>query len=44
MFFAWVALTFLFLLLLDIAAVRWGANSRDTFHISDSTCRHEVWT
>lgn len=43
MFFAIMALVLLLLLLLDVAAIRWGTDSRDTINSSEWTHRHKFW-
>ena len=43
MFFAFIAIVFLLMLLLDIAALRWGADSRDTMNSPEWKRHQKFW-
>ena len=43
MLFAFMIIVFLLLLLLDIAAIHWGADSRDTVESSEWARHQEFW-
>jgi hypothetical protein len=43
MLFAFMIIVFLLLLLLDIAAMRWGADSRDAANSSEWARHQEFW-
>jgi hypothetical protein len=43
MLFAFIVIVFFLLLLLDIAAIRWGADSRDTVDSSEWARHQKFW-
>ncbi len=43
MSFAFIVIVFFLILLLDIAAIRWGADSRDTVDSSEWARHQEFW-